>query len=126
MRTPITILTLALTAVALGCSPNPPSQDQVRHDTAVATATVASDIKGAAEGLRDGIHQEVHPASKSEDAVNINTATRPNLEALPGITKPLAAKIIAHRPYSDTSDLKSKHVLTGDQYDAISGRITAN
>ena len=121
MRTPaLTLATLAL--ITLGCNSSPHSQEQVRQQTAAATATVVSDVKGAAEGIKDGLHQQIHPAVPP---ININTATRPNLEVLPGITPLLAKKIIAHRPYATTDDLRNKHVLTQAQLDAISTRITA-
>jgi DNA uptake protein ComE-like DNA-binding protein len=111
-----------LCLAALGCNSSQPTQDQVRHETAAATATAVSDVKGVAEGIRDGLHHQVHPA----DTININTATRPNLEVLPGITPALARRIIAHRPYAAPADLRAKHVLTQAQLDAISTRISTN
>jgi competence ComEA-like helix-hairpin-helix protein len=38
--------------------------------------------------------------------VNVNTATRPELEKLPGIGRVLAERIIAARPYKSVDDLK--------------------
>ena len=123
MRTPALALCLLL-MLALGCtSPSQPSQEQIRANAAAATRTVVSDVKGAAEGIRDGLHQ---PGSPVNPPININTATRPNLEVLPGITPPLAKQIIAHRPYKMTADLRTKHVLNQGQYDKISSRITTN
>ncbi len=37
--------------------------------------------------------------------VNVNTASEPELEALPGIGPALAARIIESRPYANTADL---------------------
>jgi len=116
---PATALAAILLTAVLGCNNSntaAPTPDQIRHDTAAATATVAGDIKGAAEGIKDGLHQAAGP-------VNINTATRPQLETLPGVDPVVANLIIHHRPYSDPSDLIKKHVLTGDQYDKLSSRI---
>ena len=121
MRTP-TLILAAISLAAIGCNSSQPTQDQVRHETAAATATVVSDVKGAAEGIKDGLHQQIHPVS----TININSATRPNLEVLPGITPPLARKIIAHRPYATPDELRTKHVLTQAQLDAISTRISTN
>jgi DNA uptake protein ComE-like DNA-binding protein len=120
MRTP-TLALATLSLIALGCNASPHSQDQVRQQTAAATATVVSDVKGAAEGIKDGLHQQIHPVTPP---IDINTATRPNLEVLPGITPLLAKKIIAHRPYATTDDLRTRHVLTQAQLDAISTLIT--
>jgi len=121
MRT-LSILAALTLAAALGCTPNNPNPtpDQIRSNTAAATATAARDIKAAAEGVRDGLHQNVDTKS----VVNINTATRPTLETLPGVDPVVADLIIRHRPYHDPSDLLKKHVLTHAQYDPISTRLT--
>jgi len=119
MRTPAFAF---ITLFALGCNASPNSQQQVRQETAAATATVVSDVKGAAQGIKDGLHQQIHPVGPLP--ININTATRPNIEVLPGIKPPLAKRIIAHRPYATTDDLRTRHVLTQSQFDAISTRIT--
>jgi DNA uptake protein ComE-like DNA-binding protein len=125
MRTPAIALS-ALALLTLGCTANntQPTPDQIRHDTAVATSTAVSDIKSAAQGIKDGLHQQA--GTSVNPPININTATRPNLEVLPGITPPLARQIIAHRPYKVPADLRTKHVLTQAQLDEISSRITTN
>ena len=114
-------------ATTLGCNDSPKSQDQVRRETAVATSTIVSDTKAAAEGIRDGLHQELHrrPDART-DMVDINAASRSTLETLPGITPALSARITAHRPYGATIDLRKRHVLTAGEYDAISSRITTS
>jgi DNA uptake protein ComE-like DNA-binding protein len=125
MRTTIVLSALTLATLARGCNTNSqPTPDQIRHDTAAATATVAGDIKGAAEGLRDGLHQEVHSSTSS--TVNINTASRPDLETLPGVDPVVANLIIHHRPYGSTNDLVKKHVLTRGQFDQLSSRVSTN
>ena len=121
MRSPALLIILALTAT-LGCNDSPNSQERVRRDTAAATSTIVSDTKAAALGIRDGLHKEIH----RKDVVNVNSASRSELETLPGITSALSARIVAHRPYDDTSDLRKKRVLTPGQYDAISARITTD
>ncbi len=121
MRSPALLTVLAL-AATLGCNDSPKSQEQVRRETAAATSTIVSDTKAAAEGIRDGLHKEIHRT----ETVDINTASRSTLETLPGITPALSARIVAHRPYGDTSDLRKKRILTPGEYDAISARITAN
>ena len=117
-----TLVLATLTLIVLGCNSSPNSQQQVRQETAAATATVVADVKGAAEGIKDGLHQQIHPVGPLP--ININTATRPNIEVLPGITPTLAKKIIANRPYATTADLRTRHILTQSQLDAISARIT--
>ncbi len=117
------LLPLALLfALTLGCSDSPHSQDQVRRDTAAATATIASDLKGAALGVRDGLRQQSH----TPGPIDLNKASRADLESLPGITPPLAGEIIAHRPYTGLGQLRKKHILTAEQYKAISPRVVAS
>ena len=118
------IFPILVLAATLGCNDSPKSQDQVRRETAAATAAIVSDTKAAAEGVRDGLHQELHRRPDGQtDIVDINAASRSTLETLPGITPALSARIIAHRPYAATSDLRKRHVLTADEYAAISDRI---
>lgn len=119
------ILPVLVLAATAGCNDNPKSQDQVRRETAAATATIVSDTKAAAEGVRDGLHQELHRRPDARiDPVDINAASRSTLETLPGVTPALSARIMAHRPYAATSDLRKRHILTADEYSAISSRIT--
>jgi len=63
---------------------------------------------------------------KTAAKLDINTATASQLATLPGITDDLAGKIVEGRPYSSTSDLKSKKILTTTQYNAIKDRVTAS
>ena len=116
---PTKLLSLSLVIAALGCNATPHSQEQVRRDTADATATIKSDVKSAALGIRDGLKRDV-----KSDAVNINAASRPTLETLNGITPQLAGQIVAHRPYANAEQLRQKRILTRDQYDKIAGRLT--
>ncbi len=45
-------------------------------------------------------------ATKAPAKLDINSAWQVDLEKLPGITRPLAKKIIANRPYRAVEDLK--------------------
>jgi len=56
--------------------------------------------------------------------VDINNAPADQLATLPGITSDLADKIVAGRPYKSASDLKSKKILTDEQYTAIKNQVT--
>ena len=58
--------------------------------------------------------------------VDINKATEAELEALPGIGKALAPKIVAGRPYAKKSELVSKKILTQATYDKVKGHIVAH
>ncbi|MDE1162201.1 MAG: helix-hairpin-helix domain-containing protein [Acidobacteriaceae bacterium] len=57
--------------------------------------------------------------------VDINTATKDQLKAIPGIGDAYSDKIIKGRPYSNKSQLLSKGILPKATYDKVSGMIIA-
>lgn len=57
--------------------------------------------------------------------VDINSASLQQLEALPGLSKADAQRIVAGRPYLSKADLVSSKVLPAGVYVAIKGRIVA-
>ena len=65
------------------------------------------------------------PATKSQDLLDINSATKDQLSALPGIGDAYSAKIIAGRPYAKKSDLVQKKIIPQATYSKISGMIIA-
>lgn len=118
------ITTISLVALC-GCNQSQKTPDQIRQDAANAAssatkvAVVATeDAKAAVQGVQDGLALG-HPT-------NINTASREGLSSLPGMDTRTADKIIDGRPYTSTSDLVGRHIVTGAQFDRISSRITAN
>ena len=57
--------------------------------------------------------------------VDLNTASKQALMALPGITETNAQKIIENRPYKTKADLTQKKVISADAYAKIEARIVA-
>ncbi|SFS02439.1 Helix-hairpin-helix motif-containing protein [Granulicella pectinivorans] len=118
------ITTISLLALC-GCNQNTKTPDQIRQDAQNATsqaskvaAVATEDAKAAVQGVQDGLNLG-HP-------VNINSASRDDLAALPGMDARMAGRIVDGRPYTSTSDLVGRHIVTGTEYDKISSRITAN
>ncbi len=78
-------------------------------------------ISGAKQGWAEGNSKSpnIHGGK-----LDINHATIAELEGLPGIHAATAHRIAAKRPFGDPEDLKSRGILTDDEYSAISDDIT--
>jgi DNA uptake protein ComE-like DNA-binding protein len=57
--------------------------------------------------------------------VDINSATAEQLKALPGVSEADSTKIIHARPFTDKSQLVSRHVLSEATYDKIKDHVVA-
>src|SRR5579875_3580897 len=110
---PVTVLLVALA----GCTREQRSPDAIRNDTAHATAGAVRDAKAVAEGVIDGLRQK--------GPVNINKASRDELERLPGVTPEIADRIIAGRPYQEGADLYHRHIVSKAEYNQIADKIQA-
>ena len=84
----------------------------------MATPALAADTKASRERAKAD-----HARSA---AVDLNTATASELEALPGIGKATAKKIIEHRPYARKDELVEKKIVSRGTYDKIRDRVVAH
>ena len=96
-----------------------PSPDQVRENTAAATAALKSNAKAVAGGIVEGLRRPT-----PEKPIDLNAGSKGALKSLPGISDAEADRIIAGRPYASTRQLVDRRILTRDAYDKISDRIT--
>jgi DNA uptake protein ComE-like DNA-binding protein len=58
-------------------------------------------------------------AARAVTAININSASREQLAALPGISAEMAERIIDNRPYRNKLDLLSRLIVSEDVYNSI-------
>lgn len=62
----------------------------------------------------------------SSKKIDVNSASKEELAALPGIGDATAQKIIDGRPYKTKRDLLTKNIVTNDEYDKIKDQIVAH
>jgi competence protein ComEA len=64
-------------------------------------------------------------AATKAELIDLNSATKEQLMTVPGISDANADKIIAGRPYTSKSQLKSKKIVSAATYKKISSHVVA-
>ncbi len=123
MTKKLTMLLFALVvAAALSFAQSTPSSSNAGQSASDTTSTTTTTTKT--------VHHSKKAASASSatssEKLDINTATKEQLEALPGIGPKYSQKIIDGRPYRSKAELLSKHIVPRSVYEKIRGDVVAH
>jgi DNA uptake protein ComE-like DNA-binding protein len=98
--------------------------------SAVLVLSLACGIAGTAVAQSSADSSMSAKASKAAaalgDKLDINSATKDQLDALPGIGSAYADKIVAGRPYRTKRDLVTKKIIPQSLYEKIKDQIIAH
>jgi DNA uptake protein ComE-like DNA-binding protein len=108
-------------AVAKATERAKPELQHAAHEAREGAARAAEETHAALQGAKEGWDR-----SGNHPIVNINSATESELTSVPGIDHRQARTIIAGRPYRNTRELISKHILSDDEYAKARNQITAH
>lgn len=107
---------ILLLAAGMACMQPRNSQD-LKERTAETTAAAKRDAKAIAAGIKEGWSRD--------KPLDLNSASKEDLTALPGINVGDADKIIEGRPYDSPNDLLSRRILSKAKFDRIADRVKA-
>ena len=97
--------------------------EQIKEGSKVAAVELKKDLKvaaqqtkAAAQGVKDGLQSPDKP-------VNINSASKTQLQTLPGVDENTAERIMKGRPYHTRDELGAKGVVSPEEFDQIKEKV---
>jgi len=110
--------------------------EKTREQVANATQKVKEESRVAAKNLDEAAHQAAHDAKvaaqgakegwnrKETGTIDLNSASKTQLETLPGLSARQSEQVINNRPYGSTHDLVTKGIISEREYNRIAERLT--
>jgi DNA uptake protein ComE-like DNA-binding protein len=97
----------------------------VLAQTAAPSTTAKPPATSAAPATAPALKPATSATTPQAGLIDINTATKDELDALPGIGSARADAIIKGRPYRAKNELADKKIIPKPTYDAIKDKIVA-
>jgi DNA uptake protein ComE-like DNA-binding protein len=132
MRLTLPAAVLVSLALASGCSQQDTEKtkrqaaqatEKIKEGSKVAAVELKKDAKEAAkqtkaiaEGVKEGLQAPDKP-------VNINAASKIQLQTLPGVDEETADRIINARPYHTRDELGARGVVSPEEFNQIKDKI---
>ena len=87
----------------------------------IAVAVLATGLSGGCSSMERAFDDVVDRGDRdnNQSRVDLNSAGRKRLRALPGISDDEADRIVASRPYENRRDLVRKRVLSEDEFQRV-------
>ena len=127
------LITLVITlATASGCNRQDTEKtkqqaakatEQIKEGSKVAAVEIKKEAKEAArqtKAIAEGVKEGLQTPDK---AVNVNAASKLQLQTLPGVDEETAARIIHGRPYHTRDELETRGMISPDEFSRIKDRI---
>ena len=84
-----------------------------------AIATLAATLVGGCSAMERAFDDVMDRSHDDQARVELNSAGRKRLTALPGISSDDADRIVANRPYENRRDLVRKNVLSQEEFERV-------
>ena len=93
--------------------------------TTIVAIIIAANTSFAAQSATSKPKTTAASTSPAAEKLDINSATKDQLDALPGIGEKYSQKIIEGRPYAKKTDLVRKKIIPQATYNKIASKIIA-